>query len=149
MVVRCSTSVSVPLVSPKLLKTKRWYVEGKCKSTISPFLIGQNVKWLCFCVVRDLLSRLVGGDADPCKGYPVYSRLISTLVFHLYHERDSDAQEILLALLSKLSLLRCAGYYMKAWPDLPTCSVYYYTRRIQHIVGRAFTRAAISATPTV
>ena len=39
--------VSVPLVSHKLLKTKRWYVERKCKSTISQFLIGQIVKkWL-------------------------------------------------------------------------------------------------------
>ena len=57
--------------------------------------------------------RLVGGDPDSCKGYPVYSRLVSTLVFHLYHERDGDAQEILIALLSKLSLLRRACYYMK------------------------------------
>ena len=49
--------VCVLLVSPKLLKTKRWYREGKCKSTISRFLIGQNVKkWLCFCDVHDLLT---------------------------------------------------------------------------------------------
>ena len=41
---------------------------------------------------------LVGGDPDSCKGYPVYSRLISTLVFHLHHERDGDAQEILIPL---------------------------------------------------
>ena len=49
--------VSVPLVSHKLLKTKRWYVERKCKSTISRFLIGQNMKkWLCLRDVRDLLT---------------------------------------------------------------------------------------------
>ena len=53
--------------------------------------------------------RLVGGDPDSCKGYPVYSRLISTL---LYHERDGDAQDILLALLSKLSLLWRACYLL-------------------------------------
>ena len=46
--------------------------------------------------------RLVDSDPDSCKGYSVYSRLISTLVFHLYHERDVDAQEILIALLLKL-----------------------------------------------
>ena len=47
--------------------------------------------------------RLVGGDPDSCNGYPVYSRLISTLVFHLYHKRDGVAQEIVIALLSKLA----------------------------------------------
>ena len=104
--------VSVPLVSHKLLKTKHWYVERKCKSTISRFLIGQNVKKGCGFVICSP-RWLVGGDPDSCKGYPVYSRLVSTLVFHLYHERDGDAQEILIALLSKLSLLRRACYYMK------------------------------------
>ena len=102
---------------------KRWYVERKHKSTIYWFLIGQNVKkWLfLWCAWFAHL----GGDPDSCKGYPVYSRLISTLVFHLYHERDGDVQEILLALLSKLSLQRHACYYMKARPDLPTWSLYY------------------------
>ena len=56
--------------------------------------------------------RLVGGDLDSCKGYTVYSRLISILVFHLYHEHDGDAQEILIALLLKLALLWRACYYM-------------------------------------
>ena len=38
-------------------------------------------KWLCFvmCVICSP-RQLVGGDPDSCKGYPVYSRLISTLV---------------------------------------------------------------------
>ena len=96
--------VSVLLVSHKLLKTKRWYVELKCKSTISQFLIGRIVKkWLCFCDVLDLLTQVAHWWRSRfLQGYPVYSRLISTL---LYHERDGDAQDILLALLSKLSLL--------------------------------------------
>ena len=80
-------------ISPKLLKTKRWYVEGKCNSTISRFLIGQNVKKKNGCIFVMCVicspSLLVGVDADSCKGYPVYSRLISTLVFHLYQERES------------------------------------------------------------
>ena len=38
--------------------------------------------------------RLVGGDPDSYKGYPVYSGMISNLLFHLYHKRDCDAQEI-------------------------------------------------------
>ena len=67
---------------------------------------------------------LVGSNPDSCKGYPVYCRLITTLLFHLYHEHD-DAQDILITLLSKLSLLQCACYYIKAWPDLPMCSLYY------------------------
>ena len=41
---RFCVCVSVPLVFCKLLKTKRWYVERKCKSTRSRFLIGQIVK---------------------------------------------------------------------------------------------------------
>ena len=49
--------VPVPLVSYKLLKTKCWYVERKCKSTICRFLIIQIVKkWLVFCDVLDLLT---------------------------------------------------------------------------------------------
>ena len=51
------------------------------------------------CVICSPRRRLlIGGDPDSCKGCPVYNRLISTLVFHLYHEHDSDTQEILIAL---------------------------------------------------
>ena len=40
--------------------------------------------------------QLVGDDPDFCKGYQIYSRLILTLVFHLYHERDDVAQEMVI-----------------------------------------------------
>ena len=103
-----SVSVCVLLVSSKLLKTKHWYIECKCKSTISQFLIGQIVKKNgCVFVMCVICSprRLVGGNPDSCNGYPVYNRLISTLVFHLYHKRNGDTQEILIVLLLNLSLL--------------------------------------------
>ena len=32
---------------------------------------------------------LVGSDPDSCKSYPVFSRLISTLLFSLYHKCES------------------------------------------------------------
>ena len=55
--------------------------------------------------MRDLLTQAARWrDPDSCKGYPVDNRLISTLLFHLYHERDGDTQEILIALLPKLRL---------------------------------------------
>ena len=115
--------VSAPLVSLKLLKTKRWYVEHKCMSTISRFLIGQNVKKWLRCDARDCSPRrLVGGDRS-CKGYPVYSRLISTILFHLYHERDGDTQEILITLLSRPTMTCMLPY--EGAPDLPMCSLYY------------------------
>ena len=117
--------VCVLLVSPKLLKTKHWYVERKFKSTISRFLICQNVKNGCVFVMFMICSPRYIAHPDSCKGYPVYNRLISTLVFHLYHEHDGNAQEILIALLSKLSLLWRACYYMKVRHDLLTCSLYY------------------------
>ena len=75
------------------------------------FWLAKMWKNCCFvmCVIC-LPRRLVGGDPDPCKGLPVYSRLISTSVFHLHHERDGDVQQILIALLLKLSLLRRATW---------------------------------------
>ena len=129
--------VSVLLVSAKLLKTKRWYVERKCNSTISQFLIGQNVKKMAvflWCVWFVHLGGSLGSDPDSCKGYPLYSRLISTL---LYHECDGDTQEILIALLSKLSLLWHACYYIKCILTCPVLVVLHhlFTHLNHNLIG--------------
>ena len=71
--------------------------------------IWKNGCVLVMCVICSP-RRLIGGDPDSCKGYPVYSRLISTLLFHLYHERDGNAQKILIALLSSMLLQEGAAW---------------------------------------
>ena len=90
--------VSALLVSLKLLKTKRWYVEHKCKSTISRFLIGQNVKkWLCCDVCDCSPRRLVGGNRS-CKGPVAFWQLglVVALVgidYAVDHPRESNMTE--------------------------------------------------------
>ena len=82
--------VTVPLVSPKPLKSKlvcgtQVYVNNMSNSDL---LIVK--KWL-FLAVHVLLTRqLVCGDSDSYKSYPVNSRLISTFLFHPYYACDGD-----------------------------------------------------------
>ena len=96
--------VCVLLVSPKLLKTKRWYVERHKVNniSISDWPKCEKIAVFVLCMICSP-RRLVASNPDSCKSYPVYNRLTSTLLFHVYHECDGDTQEILIALLSKLA----------------------------------------------
>ena len=61
-----------------------------CNASVSQQYWPNVKKWLYFVMCLICSPRwLVGSDPDSCKGYPVFSRLISTLLFSLYHKCES------------------------------------------------------------
>ena len=122
------TLLAVALVSPLcvclclfcLYLTSCWKLIAG--TWISWFLIGQIVKkWLCFCDMLDLLTQVA---------IQILAKIIQSIAdwFQLYCTSSVTltVSGYLAALLLKLSLLWRACYYMKVWPNLPTCSLYYF-----------------------
>ena len=71
--------------------------------------------------------RLVGSDLDSCKGYPVSSRRISTLLFHLYHEFDSNPHA-----LKHIDVKALPHYQAPCKPLHWSMSVYTYIHTLNH-----------------